>query len=498
MKKIIFALLGSVSLISACEKKLDQKPISSATTETFFTQTSDFVQAANAAYSDLRPYPDRQLNLSETRSDNLYAVSDGGVRDWEGINSFHKTIATNPYVTEAWSADFNGIYRCNVLLDQLQKNGNIITNATLRSRLEGEAKFLRAFYYFDLVRWYGKLPVIDKVITANEALQISRSPVADVYNLIISDLQFASANLPETYPAADKGRATKYAAKGILALVYMTRSGPTYGIEGPGLGANEWTQALALLNEIISSNKYSFLTSYTDIFNYNNENNGEVIFDVQYQTGINPVLGSTFCWLLAPDSWFQSLGKPIQGGLTIRPVSVNLLNSYAAGDTRKAFSIQSGYTNNGVTETRSHFKKYIDITKVPANRLDWPINFIALRYTDVLMLKAECILKGATPGTQADVDGIVNQVRNRAGLGPVSNVTLPQLMEERRKEFAAEGSRWHDLVRSGLVETIIPAWIATEDVQHQMQPFNKNYIIYPIPQSELDVKQGLYAQNLGY
>lgn len=497
MKKIIFIVLGIGSLLGACDKKLDQIPISSAPAETFFKQSSDFVQAANAVYNDLRVYPDRQLNLSETRSDNLYAVSDGGVRDWEGINSFHKTIASNPYISEAWSADFNGIYRANVLLDQLQKNGDIVDNAGLRTRLEAEAKFLRAFFYFDLVRWFGKLPIIDKPVTASEALTIGRSPVADVYNLIISDLQFATTNLPETYAAAEKGRATRYAAKGMLALVYMTRSGPTYGIEGPGLGLNEWPQALTLLNEIIASNKYTFLNSYTDIFSYSNENNGEVIFDVQYATGITPVLGATFPWLLAPDTWFQSLSKPIQGGLTIRPVSVDLLNSYTAGDTRKAFSIQSGYTYNNVAENRSHFKKYIDITKVPTNRIDWPINFIVLRYTDVLMLKAECILKGAA-GTQTDVDAIVNQVRNRAGLGPVSNVTLPQLMEERRKEFAAEGSRWHDLVRSGLVETVIPAWIAAEDTRHQMQAFNKNYIIYPIPQSELDVKQGLYQQNLGY
>jgi cell division GTPase FtsZ len=112
-------------------------------------------------------------------------------------------------------------------------------------------------------------------------------------------------------------------------------------------------------------------------------------------------------------------------------------------------------------------------------------------------MKAECILHGA-PGTQADVDAIVNQVRGRAGLTPVANVTLPQLMEERRKEFAAEGSRWHDLVRSGLIVTTMTNWITKEDVGHFMQPFNKNYILYPIPQSELDVKPGLYDQNLGY
>lgn len=96
------------------------------------------------------------------------------------------------------------------------------------------------------------------------------------------------------------------------------------------------------------------------------------------------------------------------------------------------------------------------------------------------------------------MDGIVNQVRQRASLAPKANITLPQLMDERRKEFAGEGLRWHDLVRSGLVESKMTLWIATEDVQHQIQPFQKNFIIYPIPQSELDVKAGLYKQNDGY
>src|ERR1044072_4423377 len=106
-------------------------------------------------------------------------------------------------------------------------------------------------------------------------------------------------------------------------------------------------------------------------------------------------------------------------------------------------------------------------------------------------------MHGAT-GSQADVGSIVNQVRNRAGLGPITNVTLARLMEERRKEFAAEGSRWHDLVRSGFIETIMQAWITAEDVSNNMQPFQTDYILYPVPQSELDVKPGLYEQNKGY
>lgn len=502
MKKIVgISLMVAVGLLSACEKKLDQNPISDGSTENFYKQPNDFIEAANATYNALRTYPDRQLNLSETRSDNLYAVSDGGVREWEGINSFHKTIAGNAYVSEAWTGNFTGIARANLLLDQLSTNGEkVIEDTALRTRLEAEARFLRAFFYFDLVRWFGQVPIIDRPVLANEALEIGRSPVPEVYDFIINDLTFAAANLPDVYKSAgDKGRATKYAAKGMLALVHMTRSGPTYNINGPGLGLNEWSQALTLLNEIIDSKKYSFLPNYRDIFSYTNENNAEVIFDVQFINGATPITGATFPWVLAPDNWFQSLGVGTQGGLTIRPVSNDLLNSYEAADTiRKSFSIQTGFTFNNVPESRSFFRKYVDTARVPKNsRLDWPINFIVLRFTDILMLKAECILHGA-PGSQADVDAIVNQVRARATLDPIANVTLPRLMEERRKEFAAEGSRWHDLVRSGLVETVMPAWIAAEDVQHVMQPFQIDYILYPIPQSEQDVKPGLYGQNKGY
>ena len=496
MRKIYFFAAGAAILMASCKKDLNQTPISSATTETFYATPNDFVQAANAIYNDLRGYPDRLLNLSETRSDNLYAVSEGGVRDWDPINSFYKTLSSNPYISEAWLSNFNGIYRANVLLDQLKIKGSVITDAGLKRRLEGEAKFLSAFYYLDLVRWFGKVPLIDHPVTANEALAIPRTAVNDAYALIISDLKFCADNLPDTYSTSDIGRPTKNAAKGMLALTYMTRSGPMYGIEGPGMGLNEWNQALTLLNEIISSKQYSLLPKYSDIFSYTNENNKEVIFDVQYISG-GLGQGASFVWLLVPEGYFNLAGLPNQGGIYIRPVSNTLLNSYEAGDVRKTFSIQPGYTYQGTTETRSFVKKYVDVTKYGKSRIDWPINFIILRYTDILMLKAECILKGA-PGTQAEVDAIVNLVRQRAGLTSALNNTLTQLIAERQREFIGEGSRWHDLVRSGLVETVMPAWIAVEDVQKQIQPFQKNYIIYPVPQSELDVKQGFYTQNPGY
>jgi hypothetical protein len=142
MKTIFLSLFAiSAVLVFSCTKKLDQVPLSATTTLTYYTQPNDFVVASNAAYASLRTYPDRQINLSETRSDNLYAVSDGGVRDWEGINSFHNTISSNVYVNEAWSGNFGGIYRANVLLDQLAKNGTVIPNEALRTRLQAEGRF---------------------------------------------------------------------------------------------------------------------------------------------------------------------------------------------------------------------------------------------------------------------------------------------------------------------------------------------------------------------
>jgi len=512
MRKTYFILIiGAVIFISSCEKKLDQAPISSATTSTFYQQPSDFIQAVNAAYNSLRGYPDRALFLSEVRSDNIYPSNNDVARDHDPINNFAPNITSNVYVEEAWRTAFNGIFRANTVLDQISKNGSYVGNTALATRLTAEAKFLRAFFYFDLVKYYGKVPLIDHPVLADEAMQIGRSSVAEVYALIITDLQFAIANLPTgyggTYPAygtTDVGRATKYAAEAILANVYMTRSGPTYGIEGAGLGLNEWNLALPLLQDIISSGvfvfnatAYAFPVPATGIFSYSNQNPGyttgnrEAIFDVMYLFNANPVTGATYPWVLVPDSYFRSIGDTkLNGALGAPTISNNLVNSYPAGDKRLSPTIHTTTFGN---DAHPFFRKYLDTTKIPTTtRFDWAINFIAVRYTDILMLKAECILHGA-PGTQTDVDGIVNQVRTRAGLPTISNVTLPQLFDERRREFAGEGSRWFDLQRSGNLITIMNAWISVEDAAiHKMNQVTPKDIIYPVPQSQLDAAPGLY------
>lgn len=508
MKQIFFSTIALFIVVTSCNKDLNQTPISQATTETFYQSPSDFIQGVNAVYSDLRGYPDRLLNLSEIRSDNIYGVS-VTVRDWDPINDFSPSIVSNTYVEEAWNTDFNGIFRANTVLDQLTKNGSYVGSTSLATRIQAEATYLRAFFYFDLVKYYGKLPIIDHPVLVNEATTIARSSVSDVYKLIISDLQYAIANLPTSYTGVDVGRATKYAAEATLAQVYMTRSGPTYGIEGPGLGLSEWTLALPLLNDIIASGLFALNTNYANIFSYSNQSpvttgNKEAVFDVMYAKGISgtaSTYGATYPWDLAPNGYFLSKGDKLSNGsLEIIPVSNDMLNDYPATDVRKAQNIYTaGYTNAGSTENRPFFKKYLDITQIPTtSRFDWGINFIAIRYTDILMLKSECVLHGATGSQATDVDAVVNQIRSRAGLTPLTGVTLPQLFDERRREFADEGSRWFDLQRSGNLLTIMNAWIAAEDVQKRISPVTANYIIYPVPQSQLDAVPGLYSQNPGY
>lgn len=187
MKYISLLLLIAV-IGCSCSDDLDLQPISVSSTENFFTTSADFIQATNAIYADLASYPERLLNLSETRSDNMYAISDGGVRDWEGINSFHSSLSGNAYLPDAWNTNYNGIMRANTVIKKIEEKGFIITDRAMRNRLKAEARFLRAFYYFDLVRWFGRVPVFDHPLSPSEALSIPRSPVSKVYDLIISDL----------------------------------------------------------------------------------------------------------------------------------------------------------------------------------------------------------------------------------------------------------------------------------------------------------------------
>jgi len=511
MRTIKYSTIGCLALgllVTACSKQLNQQPPSSVTTTQFYSNTNDFTQAVTGAYNQLRAYPDQVLWMGEMRSDNINAASDGN-RDWQGINDFSPNLSTVTFITSAWDNNFTGIYNTNSVLDNLATKGTNVTDPTLRARFGAECHFLRAFYYFQLVRLYGQVPIIDHVTPSADVAKIKRSPVTDVYKLIISDLQKAIDSLPAGYTGADVGRATSMAAKGLLGLVYLTRSGPAYpGVDGPTMGTKEWDLALAQFNDIITSSKFTFGTSYPNIFSYTAENNPEVIFDVQFMSTNN---GADFPSQLTPLGYWGGVG--IAGtysngyGSCSFDITRNLRSSYtnssgAAVDLRDTFNIQFKYPTTTTvpiqTDTSNPFiKKYINLAKRGTAYNDWPVNFIVMRYTDVLMMKAECILNGASGGSQADALAIVNQVRQRAGIAPVAGIDLPGLMEERRREFLGEGIRWNDLVREGMAVTTMNNWIASDTITNVSQVVPQ-YVIYPVPSAEILAANGLYIQNGGY
>ncbi|RYZ48058.1 MAG: RagB/SusD family nutrient uptake outer membrane protein [Sphingobacteriales bacterium] len=509
MKKLIYIMAGFALLLGACSKDLRQKPISSSTTETFFQSETDFLMAVDGAFAaGLRGntlgnsygYPDRLMNLSETRSDNLYAITDGA-RPWEGINGLQTSIANNQYVTEAWANNYDAIAKANVVLQQIALKPEVFFSDSSKVSIEAQARFIRAFCYFDLVRWFGKVPLIDRPIDVNESKSIGRSPVADVYELIIADFKFAEEHLPSIQLSTNVGRATTWAAKGLLAQVYMARSGPTYSIEGPGMGLNEWDKAYALLNEIanqgmsIKGEALGYVPNYADIFK--TEYNKEVVFDVEYIAGTDGV-GASFVWVLTSDEYFQSIGLSAQGSNYRRPVANSFRALFAASDKRLKASILDSFKYKDITYEYPMYIKYVDKSKYGSGRTNWGTNFIVLRYTDVMMLRAECTLHGGG-GSPADVDDVVQAVRERAGdSATVIGINLDQLMAERRKEFCAEGTRWFDLQRSGKLVELMNAFRTADDLSGRILPASNNTVIYPVPQSQLNIVPGLYTQNPGY
>ena len=494
MKKYITLILLTIVAVS-CSDELDQTPISEQGSNNFYRNTADFESAVNGIYSTLQNYPIYQFYLSETRSDNLYAVSPTGVRAYDPINAFDRSLATNAIVADNWNTDFTGIFRANTVLDQI--NEELVPDGTVLNRIIGEARFWRAFFYFDLVRTYGKVPVFDRVYTPTETLEIPRAPVAEVYNLILEDLNTAIDLLPDSYGSDAQGKVTSWAAKATLGLVYLTRSGPTYGIEGAGLDADEYDLALTQFNDIINNGPFAFVSDYPAIFDYNNENNAEIVLNIEYLSGGLGV-GAEYPSLPVPDGYLRVNGVGFSNGETAKQVATDLINAYEADDLRDDLDIQNGYTDqNGNFNPVPFYTKYLNLERAGQDRFDWGLNYPILRYTDILTMKAEAILMGAN-GTQAEVDGIVNQIRDRAGLDPVANVDLATLLAAKRLEFAGESRRWYDLVRTGTVVSTINAWIATEDVQNRMQTMDENQILFPVPSSQITVKENLYDQNPGY
>lgn len=492
LKITIILLLFSQSFFS-CENDLNLKPISNLSAENFFKSSGDFEQAVNGTYAILKNYPNWVIFLSEARSDNTYANVDGQ-REFEQIGNFQTAISALPSVNNPWYNCYVGIQRANTVLEKFESNKDVLIDSNVKNRMSGEVKFLRAFFYFNLVRFYGGVPIISKTVDAAESLTISRSQVADVYTLIISDLTEAIALLPDKPALA--GRIYKDAARGLLARIYLTRSGPTHNIKGPCIDSKEYNKVIELVNQITSG---GWVDDYKSIFSLKNENNKDIIFDVQFMQN-TPGYGQSYLTIELSQPYFKSLGLPNWGG---NPggcnVSNQLYNLYPTSDVRRACTIQNGFIDEGGAPRPDKVGiKFVTFGDFPSTSDGWGLNFPVIRYTDLQLMKAEAILMGGTPGSQADVVAIINKVRVRAGIPSLTSVTFEQLMDERRMEFIGEGIRWFDLMRMPDMIERMNNWRAVDDSYKSIALVKNDFIIYPIPATEKDVKTGLYEQNPGY
>ncbi len=503
MRLTIITCLLIVSM-SACKKSfLEIAPENFISSNNFFKTQRDFTQAVNATYAPLRNVYTTAYIMGEMRSDNthyIYNNTNRGNLVREEIADFIDNPTAEPTANK-WTFNYRVIAYANEVLARIDA---ATFDENVKNNLKGQELFLRALCYFDLVQYFGDVPLIltpvagsaDEIINVRSS--VARTPAAEVYAQIIQDANDAIPLLLNK-SQQEKGRATSGAAKTLLANVYIVQE--------------KWSEAEALLKEIVASNEYTLLPDYAAVFDPANKNNAESIFEVQYQAG-NLGLQSSFAYAFMPNLTNLS---PITG-FTFNNQSIggwniptqNLIASYEAGDKRKAASIADGYTANNTFVPQPFVKKYFHLPlpapngSAPNTNENWPV----YRYAEVLLFLAEALNE---QGKSAEALPFLNQVRTRAfgpGMGQVTNTSQEQLrdiiLQERRVELAFENKRWLDLVRTGRAVPVMTAYGASlkasgmyPNLVASTYNVTPERLLFPIPFQEIQVDPKL-VQNPGY
>ncbi|RZL06262.1 MAG: RagB/SusD family nutrient uptake outer membrane protein [Pedobacter sp.] len=454
-----------------------------------------------AAYDALRSYnyiADAFMVVSSIRSDDADKGStptDGGA-DVIGMDNF--PALTNGRVNTLWGEYYVMINRCNTIIDQVRNNPEIIATSEMKNQAEAEAKFLRGYSYFFLVRAFGRVPLVDKLSTVST--NTPQSSPEQVYAFIEADLQYAAANLPVSWDKKFVGRSTRGAANGILAKVYLYQK--------------KWAQAMATANLVMTSGQYDLSTPYTTIFGEAGENSKESVFEIQGTARPGVAVGdlgtqyTNMQGVRGPGVWDLGWGW--------NTPSAALEAAYEPGDPRKARTIL--YTS---TASTPGLTVYGEVTPVglpnpkynhkrhsnPAFRTlynhlkGWWMNVQILRYADVVLMYAEAAneLGGADNTTKALT--ALNSVRARArgsNSSVLPNVTTTDqtalrnaIRQERRIELAMENERFFDIVRWNIDVDAMQAGGKTN--------YNPNRDrLLPIPQQQIDLSKGVLTQNPGY
>ncbi|QIP12333.1 RagB/SusD family nutrient uptake outer membrane protein [Spirosoma aureum] len=408
------------------------------------------------------------------------------------------TTPTNNFVAALWNGYYSGISRANQALAALATSS---IDAKTKNQLIGEVRFIRGYYYFNLVRFFGKVPKVIRVpkdaqdANTDPAFQ-TRAPVDTIYNVITQDLQFALANLPLKAQAA-VGHANKGAAQALLAKTYLYRK--------------NWQQVQALTQDVINSGQYALVPDYTTIWRYVGNNNAESIFETQSGTFNNgDIAVGGYCTWQGPR--VGGKGGWTDLGFGFDTPSQDLVNAYEAGDKRKASTIiavdnsgkhvgtvlYDGFripSSDSVQNLFYNYKAYASENKnvepYLGNRDKKQKNVRLLRYADVLLMNAEAANE---LGQTAAAVTYLNMIRTRAGLPATKAASQADvrtaIWKERRLELAMEHDRFFDLVRTGRAAQV-------------MQAAGKNFVagkneLLPIPSLQIQLSSGQLDQNPGY
>lgn len=486
MKKIKYLVLSVLLALGifSCKKFLTVDPPYTQDAENYFKTPEDYDRALVGAY-DLLQTSFMSLWIGEIASDNSIAGGESA-NDSQGLHQIDAMThgGVNNDLRSVFRWNYVGISRANYILEN---KDNI--DFPGKAHIIAEAKFLRAYYYFELVKFFGDVPlVIDKRLGIEDVRKIDRAPKADVYAQIEKDLTEAAAVLNTV--AAQKGRATKGAALALLGKAYLYQS--------------KWSEADQAFDEVINSGLYSLHPNYSELFDVAHENNAETVFDIQY-TGLEG--GSYGCLVCLEGNaapGFQGIRQyngPVYGdGNSYNLPTQDLYDFFPAGDPRRGVTIldidafiaaqpnpgsityaigaggHTGYYNN------KYIKRQGEIG-LPDNDLTSPVNYRVIRYADVLLMSAEA---NYHLGNTAIAQTYVNQLRSRVSIPGASVNSLDKIYNERRFELSGEGHRFFDLVRTGKAASTIPGFIAGK---HE---------VFPIPQVEIDLAGGRWPQNPGY
>lgn len=480
MKNSFIITLLLAFFVISCTKDLDQTP-HQIYYDNFYQTESDALSAINAAYDVLgyvHQYSSYLWLIQDVASDDCNARVTLNDPHLHEINNY-TVRPTNNYVMKMWEGSYLGISRANIVLDKVP---SIVMDSATKSRILGEAHFLRALFYFNLVRLYGGVPIVTKPISSDltpEELYPRRASVADVYQLIQEDFRNAAIRLPQQYSSVnDKGRATKGAAYGLLSKVYLTEK--------------NWDSAYVNAQRVMELNVYGLHADYASNFMESNKNGKESVFEVQFY---RKVISENSQMVI---SGLPSIPGLFNAGVEIMLPTDDLLTSFDTNDYRYSVTFFDHYWDY---QFDPHIWKFWDqVAYKPSATSASGANFMVMRYSEVLLIYAEA-LNEAFSGPTAEAYAAINAVRTRARNGNAA--ALPDLsglsqgdfrnavFTERRHEFVSEGQRWYDLVRSGqLAESVTRAKGAG------VVPADYNYL-FPIPQRELDLNVNL-TQNPGY